>query len=109
QLDDLPAWDVSLKIFWYTVIMMIAVVGNSVVLSVIASHKKLRSPANLLIANMAVCDFFICTLSATMHLGEEINTNWPFGSSWCKFSTLIFETPFTVYMLSLTMLALERF
>lgn len=72
-----------------TIMLCACLVGNILVLSVILSTKKLRTPANFLIANLAVCDVTCAILAIPFTLiiynilyGHK---SYPYGYIGCKF------------------------
>ncbi|PSN56001.1 hypothetical protein C0J52_13715 [Blattella germanica] len=51
-----PDWEVGLKGTAFLVMIILGVVGNALLLSVVLRNRAIRTPTNLLIANMAVAD-----------------------------------------------------
>lgn len=65
-------------IFFVSIMLVIAtlcVVGNVVVILAVFSHRRLQSPANYLIANLALSDCLQGAISMPMRIAEALNTS----------------------------------
>jgi hypothetical protein len=64
----------------YTLIALMAVGGNSIVVFIIAYFKRLRTPTNMLIMNLAVADLLMAALCVPFtYWSDLILLYWPFG------------------------------
>ncbi|ROT69168.1 opsin [Penaeus vannamei] len=72
-----PLW-YGLLGFWMTVMGTLSVAGNFVVIWVFMNTKSLRTPANLLVVNLAISDFF---MMLTMTPPLLVNAYWEHGFS----------------------------
>lgn len=79
-----PDWERAMKITFYTFSFIMAVCGNSMVILTILLNKKMKTTTNCLILNLAVSDLLIGLLCMWVHLGSQIEPEWPFGSVVCK-------------------------
>lgn len=97
------------KVLLYVLIFILSCIGNSLVITVILRAKGKRTPANLLILNLAVCDLVTPALSIPFDLAlEELNYVWPFGRAICKV-LWPFQTAFsTSSSLTLAVISLDR-
>ena len=97
------------KISLYVLIFILSFIGNSLVAIVILGAKGMRTPANLLILNLALCDLITPALSIPFDLAlEEMNYVWPFGRAICKV-LWPFQTAFsTSSSLTLAAISLDR-
>ena len=98
------------KITLYVVIFTLSCIGNSLVAIVIIGARGMRTPPNLLILNLALCDLLTPALSIPFDLAlEELNYMWPFGKAMCKV-LWPFQTLFsTSSSLTLAAISLDRF
>jgi len=63
---------------------LLSVIGNAIVIWVFMNTKSLRSPANLLVVNLAVSDFFMmCTMFPPMVVNCYYHT-WAFSAFFCE-------------------------
>ena len=74
-----------IKIVCYCIILLGSSLGNSLVIYIIASNARMRTPSNILILNLAVCDFMTPVLSIPFDFVlEEYNYVWMYGAVTCK-------------------------
>ncbi|XP_014229778.1 rhodopsin, long-wavelength-like [Trichogramma pretiosum] len=67
---------------------VVSVIGNGMVMYIFGSTKALRTPSNLLIINLAFCDFgMMFTMSPPMVIACYYET-WPFGPLMCEIYAL---------------------
>ena len=99
-----------IKIILYVLILILSCVGNSLVAFVILRARGMRTSSNLLILNLAICDFITPTLSIPFDLAyEELHYVWPFGKAMCKV-LWPFQTVFsTSSSLILAAISVDRF
>ena len=97
------------KITFYSLILILSCVGNSLVATVIVGAKDMRTPPNFLILNLAFCDFMTPALGIPFDFTLEENKHiWSFGKSMCKV-LWPFETAFaTSSSFTLAVISLER-
>ncbi|XP_069122999.1 QRFP-like peptide receptor isoform X2 [Argopecten irradians] len=104
-----PTWEISLKILFYVLSFVVDVVGNVIVILIIYLNKRMRSTTNILILNLAISDIMVGLFCMWVHLGNQINANWPFGPFICKASTFTQVFAVTSSILTLTVISIERF
>ena len=74
-----------LKIVCDCIILLGSSFGNSLVIYIIASNVRMRTPSNILILNLAVCDFVTPVVSLPFDFVlQEYNYVWTFGTATCK-------------------------
>uniref|UniRef100_A0A3B4YU23 KISS1 receptor a n=1 Tax=Seriola lalandi dorsalis TaxID=1841481 RepID=A0A3B4YU23_SERLL len=95
------AWLVPL---FFSLIMLVGLVGNSLVIYVISKHRQMRTATNFYIANLAATDiiFLVCCVPFTATLYPL--PGWIFGNFMCKFvaflqqvKTLVKSVPHSLF------------
>ena len=77
QLYDVPAGIVVLLSIFYGVISLVAVVGNVIVMWVVATSKMLhQSVINFFIANLALADIIIGLFSIPFQVRSQVKSNF---------------------------------
>lgn len=66
--------------------MILALVGNVMVIITIARHRGMRTRTNLLLANLAVADILVAVLDMPFALITIIKGNWIFDETFCYFN-----------------------
>lgn len=105
----------GVKIFCYSLVLLIAVIGNSLLIGVIKRNKKMKTITNYLIANMAVSDI-LSTLAAVPRQITYIMLEpqrWlfteMFGSVLCKSISFFQDVSTAVSIFSILAIALDRY
>jgi len=77
---------VGLKISTCVVAMVMATVGNALVLLTILfnRHRLVTVSIALYMVNLAISDFMVGAFVMWIHLASSIQQDWPFGSTLCQ-------------------------
>jgi len=98
------------KITLYVVIFVLSCLGNSLVIIVIIGVKEMRTPPNLLILNLALCDLITAAVGIPLALAiEELGNKWPFGKAMCKMLSPFVTMFSTSSSLTLAAISLDRY
>ena len=71
----------TLVIIAYTVLVTVAVCGNSAVMLVVLRRKEMRTARNIFIFNLALSDFLLAT-SIPFTVFDALTRAWPLPYSW---------------------------
>ena len=88
-VPSLPTWEVGLKVFFYACSMLLALVGNLLVVVVVVTSKRMRSRTNVFILNLALMDLLAPLTCMMPHLGNGITTGYPFPAIICRMSVFM--------------------
>ncbi|XP_048587822.1 galanin receptor type 1 [Nematostella vectensis] len=100
----------TVKIIIYAIILLLSVVGNTMVVIVICRQKRMLTPSNILVLNLAVCDILTPLTSIPFDLAYEENGYvWPYGAALCKALWPTATLSATSASLTLTVLSLDRY
>ena len=97
-------------VLWYTIVVVVGIMGNLLLIIVICRVKKMHNVTNLLIGNLAVSDLLMCATCVPLTLAYIFNPRgWVFGRFTCYF--VFFMQPVSVYVsiFTLTIIAVDRF
>ena len=73
------------KIVFYILILSASTFGNSMVAHIISTTRKMRTPSNILILNLAICDLLTPIISIVFDfILEENSYVWFYGGVMCK-------------------------
>lgn len=86
---SLPWWEITLKLFFYAVIILIALIGNALVILVVIRDKRMRTTTNFYIVNLATSDLLVALSCAWVHLVNSLSENWVLGAFFCKFNSFV--------------------
>ncbi|KIH49008.1 7 transmembrane receptor [Ancylostoma duodenale] len=68
----------------YLIVIIFGAVGNFLTMLVVVLNPAMRTTRNFFIFNLALSDFFVCTITAPMTLYTVLYMFWPFGTALCK-------------------------
>lgn len=94
-------------IFMYTVVCLMAVVGNSCVIYLVASHRRMRHVTNFFIASLAVSDALMAVVCIPMTFWANVLLDyWPFPAILCPLVTyfqavIVFQNAYTMLAMSI--------
>ena len=89
---------------------LFAILGNGIVLGIIARFKKLRTFPNILIANLALADFFNAFINIPMYLLYAVlNVKWFRGKTLAMISIFSFSLLTFVNVVSMLVLLVNMF
>ena len=77
-------WELGVKTVAFIVVVMLGIVGNVLLLSVVLRNRSMRSPTNLLIANMAVADLVTLAVLPWVFICIDCFQNYILGEVGCK-------------------------
>ena len=105
----------AIKIFAYSILMILSLCGNSLVIATIFRKPKLRTIVNLLILNLSASDLLMPLFAYTIRMKRiyEPRGLWPVdgvvGSMTCKLIPFAEFTSVIVSILTMEAIAVERF
>ncbi|KAL2097830.1 hypothetical protein ACEWY4_007037 [Coilia grayii] len=99
------AWLVPL---FFSLIMLVGLIGNSLVIYVISKHRQMRTATNFYIANLAATDiiFLVCCVPFTATLYPL--PGWIFGDFMCKSVAFLQQVTVQATCITLTAMSGDR-
>ncbi|XP_031566324.1 galanin receptor type 1-like [Actinia tenebrosa] len=98
------------KVTFYFLILFCATFGNSMVIYVICTSKRMKSSSHLLILNLAICDLFTPLVSIPFDFAlEENDYVWMYGYVMCKILSPAATFSSTASSLTLAAISLDRY
>lgn len=103
-----PTWRVVLWSLAYTLIVVIAVVGNLIVMWIILAHKRMRTVTNYLLFNLALSDASVASFNTLINFLYALHGDWYFGEGYCKFHNFFPVAAVFASIYSMTAIAVDR-
>ena len=100
----------GLIVLLYSVVVVVGLVGNCLLVLVIARVRRLHNVTNFLIGNLALSDVLMCAACVPLTLAYAFEPRgWVFGGGLCHL--VFFLQPVTVYVsvFTLTTIAVDRY
>ncbi|XP_040169372.1 neuropeptide FF receptor 2-like isoform X1 [Anopheles arabiensis] len=79
-----PGWEVALKTITFLPLVLFGVLGNAVLCCTLVQIRALRTPTNLLIANLAVADLATLVICPLMFMFHDFYQNYVLGAIGCR-------------------------
>ncbi|KAK2167609.1 hypothetical protein LSH36_26g13030 [Paralvinella palmiformis] len=89
-------------------IIVLSVLGNSLVIIVVARHKKMQTVTNAFLLSLAVSDLLIAAVNMPVQLRWYLYNEWTLSEAMCKFSRYLQGVVIVVSILTLTGIAADR-
>ena len=83
-----------IKTFFYIIAIVLALVGNLLIMVVVFRNKRMQTTTNFYIVNLAVADLLVATVCSWVHLVNDLVDGWVLGLVFCKLNSFLQgETP----------------
>ncbi|XP_066943793.1 uncharacterized protein [Macrobrachium rosenbergii] len=89
--------------------MVLAIVGNFMVIVTIARHRGMRTRTNLLLANLAVADILVAVLDMPISLITVIKGDWIFSHNFCDFNGFAVGLGFMLSIHTLMWISIHKY
>ncbi|KAM8734300.1 C-C chemokine receptor type 5-like [Acanthopagrus schlegelii] len=91
----------------YSVFFLAGLLGNSLVIWVIACGARLRSMTDVCLLNLAVADLLlVCSLPFLAHQARD---QWPFGDAMCKMVLGVYQIAFYCGIFFISLMSIDRY
>ncbi|XP_011308339.1 allatostatin-A receptor isoform X3 [Fopius arisanus] len=88
---------------------ILGLVGNSLVVIVIALNPAMRSTTNLLIINLAIADLLFVVFCIPFTAADFVLPHWPFGDLWCRIVQYLIIVTACASVYTLVLMSLDRY
>lgn len=93
---------------FFGLIGILGLVGNSLVVLVVAANPGMRSTTNILIINLAVADLLFVLFCIPFTATDFVLPFWPFGNIWCKVVQYLIIVTACASVYTLVLMSLDR-
>uniref|UniRef100_A0A8C8RUA1 Substance-P receptor n=1 Tax=Pelusios castaneus TaxID=367368 RepID=A0A8C8RUA1_9SAUR len=104
-----PAWQIALWAVAYSLIVVVAVVGNIVVMWIILAHKRMRTVTNYFLVNLAFAEASMAAFNTVVNFTYGIHNEWYYGLTYCKFHNFFPIAAVFASIYSMTAIAVDRY
>uniref|UniRef100_A0A672MFQ8 Melanopsin-B-like n=1 Tax=Sinocyclocheilus grahami TaxID=75366 RepID=A0A672MFQ8_SINGR len=106
---DVPGHAHYIVAFFVAVIGAVGVIGNMLVMYAFFSNKKLRTPPNYFIMNLAVSDFLMAITQSPIFFVNCMYKEWVFGEMGCKMYAFCGALFGITSMINLLAISIDRY
>jgi allatostatin receptor len=93
---------------FFGLIGILGLVGNSLVVIVVAANPGMRSTTNILIINLAIADLLFVLFCIPFTATDFVLPYWPFGNVWCKVVQYLIIVTACASVYTLVLMSLDR-
>lgn len=93
---------------FFGLIGILGLLGNSLVVIVVAANPGMRSTTNILIINLAVADLLFVLFCIPFTATDFVLPYWPFGNAWCKVVQYLIIVTACASVYTLVLMSLDR-
>ena len=93
---------------WYSVLFVVGVVGNVLVIYIVATNRRFHVKRYLIPASLALCDFLVIVLVHLFRLIARWEEDWIFGMTWCYGSAFVARMTYFVTIFHLCAVSYDR-
>ncbi|KAH3892525.1 hypothetical protein DPMN_016643 [Dreissena polymorpha] len=108
-LKKVAIWEIILKITLYSLLILIAIVGNILIIVVVARNKRMQTTTNFFLVNLAVSDLLVTACCSWVRLVDDLTEGWVLGNFFCKLNSFAQVTSMVAGIFSLVLIACDRF
>ncbi|XP_026117353.1 pyroglutamylated RFamide peptide receptor-like isoform X2 [Carassius auratus] len=108
-IPELPASAKTAFVILYTVIFLMALIGNSLVVYIVLRKRGIQTATNIFICSLAVSDLLISFFCIPFTLLQNISSEWFGGALVCKTVPFVQTTAIVTGILTMTCIAVERY
>ncbi|XP_075050860.1 cholecystokinin receptor type A [Mixophyes fleayi] len=99
----------AVRIFLYSLIFLLGVLGNSLVIVVLIRNKRMRTVTNIFLLSLAVSDLMLCLFCMPFTLIPNLLEDFIFGSTVCRAAFYFMGISVSVSTFNLVAISLERY
>ncbi|GFU49607.1 allatostatin-A receptor [Nephila pilipes] len=93
----------------FGIIVIVGLIGNTLVVIVVACNPQMRSTTNVLIINLAVADLLFIMFCVPFTAFDYALPYWPFGDVWCRVVQYLVIVCAYASIYTLVLMSLDRF
>ncbi|KAM9307122.1 tachykinin receptor 1b [Pholidichthys leucotaenia] len=104
-----PVWQITLWTVAYCSIVAVSVVGNLVVIWIIAAHRRMRTVTNYFLVNLAFAEAAMSAFNTVINFAYAVHNEWYFGLTYCRFHNFFPIAAIFASIYSMAAIALDRY
>ena len=109
DLYPVPVGVIVLLAVLYGSISLAAIVGNSLVISVIIANRKMQTITNIFIANLALADVILGMFTIPFQFQAALLQRWVVAEIMCPIAPFVKDLSVNISVFTLTFIAIDRY
>ncbi|XP_053605634.1 tachykinin-like peptides receptor 86C isoform X1 [Plodia interpunctella] len=104
-----PWWAQFAWFIVFAVMLLLAIVGNTLVIWIVLAHRRMRTVTNYFLVNLAVADLLMATLNGAPNFVFLVTAHWPFGAATCTASNFTANLTVSAGVFTLVAITVDRY
>ncbi|CAG9579729.1 unnamed protein product [Danaus chrysippus] len=104
-----PWWGQLAWFILFASMLLLAVIGNTLVIWIVLAHRRMRTVTNCFLVNLAVADLLMATLNGAPNFVFLVTAHWPFGSVTCTASNFTANLTVSAGVFTLVAITVDRY
>ncbi|XP_023225865.1 tachykinin-like peptides receptor 86C isoform X1 [Centruroides sculpturatus] len=104
-----PLWQQFCWGIIFGLMVIVATIGNAIVIWIILAHRKMRTVTNYFLLNLSITDLLIATFNVVFNFIYMLRSHWPFGMTYCVISNFIANLSVSTSVFTMSAMSVDRF
>ncbi|UJR37044.1 hypothetical protein I4U23_029749 [Adineta vaga] len=110
QSSPLPLPVQFIFLLLFALVVLLAVCGNSIVIWIVLAHRRMRTPTNYFLVNLAYADVLNAIFNISFNGYYMVaQARWPFGNLMCKLVQAVSHVSIAANVLTYVAISLDRY
>lgn len=105
----LPWWVQLIYGVLFGSMVLVAAVGNAIVVWIVLAHGPMRTVTNYFLVNLSVADTMTATFNAIFNLVYMLESHWAFGAAYCVFSNFVANLTVSSSAFTMAAMSIDRY
>ncbi|XP_040067540.2 tachykinin-like peptides receptor 86C [Ixodes scapularis] len=105
----LPWWVQLIYGLLFGSMVMVAALGNAIVVWIVLAHRTMRTVTNYFLVNLSIADAMTATFNAIFNLVYMLESHWAFGSTYCVFSNFVANLTVSSSAFTIAAMSIDRY
>lgn len=106
---SLPWEQQMVWIVLFGAMIILAVLGNAMVMWIILAHRRMRTVTNYFLLNLSIADFLLASGNATFNFVFMLENHWPFGGTFCVISSFVANLTVSTSVFTIFAMSIDRY
>ncbi|XP_073952889.1 tachykinin-like peptides receptor 86C isoform X2 [Choristoneura fumiferana] len=104
-----PWWGQLAWLMIFAIMLLLAVLGNTLVIWIVLAHRRMRTVTNCFLVNLAIADLLMATLNGAPNFVFLVTAHWPFGAITCTASNFTANLTVSAGVFTLVAITVDRY
>ncbi|KAI9564743.1 hypothetical protein GHT06_008484 [Daphnia sinensis] len=93
----------------FTLLVVVAAVGNSLVVWIVLAHKRMKTVTNYFLVNLSLADLTMTLFNCIFNFTFMLNNHWPFGGFYCTVNNFVANVTVAASVFTLVAISFDRY